>query len=143
MPHQTEFLQLSRECILVVGGIGHLRWLKAVTGGRIESDVANGIHEARAKADRGDVSLTRGAKAENKPQRAAWQVRLIRVRDDRRVEQRRGFKRVLMREVCAQQQFPFLRNRLVSREKGANLLEPPAKELADLEMAFCKFGLHF
>jgi hypothetical protein len=49
------------------------------------------VDDTRPKSDGGDVSLPGGAQAEDKTQSAGRQVRLVRVRDDGRIEQGCGF----------------------------------------------------
>ena len=88
------------------------------------------------------MSLAGGAQTENKAQRAARQVGLIRVRHNRGIEQRGGFERVLMRKMGAEQQLPLFGDRLAGGQIGANLLEAPTEELGDFEVTFGELGLH-
>ena len=50
------------------------------------------------------MSFPGGAQAENKTQRAGRQTGLVRVRDDRGIEQGRGFEGVFCQEIGADQQ---------------------------------------
>jgi hypothetical protein len=53
------------------------------------------------------VSFAGGAQAQNESHRAGLEIRLIRVRNDGRIEQRRRLQRVLRQKVRADQQFSF------------------------------------
>ncbi len=88
------------------------------------------------------MAFARGPQAQNEPQRTRGQVRLVRVRHDRGIEQRRGFERILVTEIRAEQQLPFLGRFCVGSQTRADLLEPPHQELADLRVAVPKLGSH-
>ena len=83
-----------------------------------------------------------GPQAQNETQRAGREVRLIRVRHDRRIEQRRGFERIFVREVGAQHQLPFFGDPAAGTQRVPDVLEAAFEELADFQVAFTKFGLH-
>ena len=67
-------------------------------------------------------------------------ARLIGVRHHRRVEQRRGFERILVSEVSAEQQFSIFGEPLAIEQIGADLVKASAKELVDLQLAVAKLG---
>ena len=51
-----------------------------------------GMDDSGSKRDGRNVPFAGGAQAENEPQSAHWQARLIGMRDDGRIEQRGGFQ---------------------------------------------------
>ena len=61
------------------------------------------------------MSFPGGAQAENKPQRAGRQTRLIGVRNDRRIEQGGGFQGVFGQEIGADQQSSLFGQLLIRR----------------------------
>ena len=73
-------------------------------GNRVERNVSVGADEAAAKLDRREMTLAGGTQAHDEPQRAGRDAVLIRVRDNRGVEQCRRLQAVLAHEVGADQQ---------------------------------------
>ena len=140
--HQPKFLKLSLEYAVLVGGAGHLLGLEAVARGGIDGDVAAGIKQSGAKSDRGDVTFARGPEAQDETQRAGRQVRLVRMRHDRGIEQRGGFERILVTEIGAEQKLPFFGQVLVGVQAGADLLESGFEKIPGLGVALAEFRLH-
>ena len=66
-----------------------------------------GMDDSGSKRDGRNMPFASGAQAEHESQRASRQARLIGVRNDRRIEQRRGFQRVFGQEIGADQQPPL------------------------------------
>ena len=66
-------------------------------------------HHARAESDGGDVPFARGPQAQDETQRALGQPGLVGMRHDGRIEQRRGLRGILVREVSADERLPFRR----------------------------------
>src|ERR1700730_1227787 len=62
------------------------------------------------------------------------------MRDHRGIEQRRGFERILVSKIPAQQQLPFFGQSLAFEQKGADLFKPPAEEFVDVYLAATEFG---
>ena len=131
---EAQLLQFPREKGLLERRVRHVGGLEAVTGGRGDRDRAAGVQVARAKRDRRDVSLARRPQAQDESKRARRQIRLVGVRHDRGVEERRGFERVLVREVGAEKQAPFVGDGLVRAQPGPNLVEPSPQEIPDLHV---------
>ena len=142
VPDQPQFLELALEQALLVRRVGHLFGLQAVAGGRDDGDVALAVQEAGAKSDRGDVAFARGPQTQDESQRARRKVRLVRVRHDRGIEQRRRFEGILVAEIRAKQQLAFDGELLVGAQTGTGLFEPPAEELPGLRVALAELGLH-
>ena len=65
-------------------------------GNRVECEVAVDADEAFAKFDRREVALAGGAQAHDEAKRTGRDTLLIRVRDDRGVEQRRRLQAVFV-----------------------------------------------
>ena len=78
------------------------------------------------------MSFPGGAQAENKSQRAGRQTRLVRVRNDGRIEQGSGFQGVFGQEIGADQQPSLFGEFLIRRQRLADLFEAFQKEFADL-----------
>jgi hypothetical protein len=70
------------------------------------------------------------------------QARLVRVPDQRRVEQGRRFQRVFLGEVGADQQAAILAERLVGQHVLADVLEPVQEELAGPVVALAELPDH-
>src|SRR5205823_1491207 len=126
----AQFLKLSPEQALLVRRVGRLYGLETITGGRVDRDFAISAQESRAKSDRGDMPFAGGPQAQNETQRAGREVRLIRVRHDRWIEQRRGFERIFVREVGAQHQLPFFGDAAAGTQRVPDVLEAAFEELA-------------
>ena len=90
-------------------------------GDRVKCEVAVDADEAAAKLDRREVALAGGAQAHDEAQGAGRHAVLGRVRDDRRIEQRRRLQAVLAHEVGADQQ-RLQRRRLHSRRHEVSQL---------------------
>ena len=142
VPHQPKFLELSLEYAVLVGGAGHLLGFEAVARGGIDGDVAAGIKQPGAKGDGGDVTFARGPQAQDETQRAGRQVRLVRMRHDRGIEQRGGFERILVAKIGAEQELPFFGQVLVGVQAGADLLESGFEKIPGLGVALAEFHLH-
>ena len=78
---------------------------------RVEAQLATGFEDAGAKLDRRQMPFADGAQAHHDALLADRQVRLIGREHDRRIEERSGFDRVLVREVRADQAAPVGRTR--------------------------------
>ena len=66
------------------------------------------------------MALARGTQAQNEPQRAWRKIRLVWMRHDGRIEQRRGFERVFMRKIRAEQQLALtMQNAVCSQSTAA------------------------
>ncbi len=89
------------------------------------------------------MPFARSAQAENESQRARWQPRLIGVRDDGGVEQRRGFQGVFSQEIGADQQPPRFGEFLTRGQHLADLFKAFQKELADLLVPLGELGGDF
>jgi len=100
------------------------------------------MNDTSSKRDGGNVAFTRGAQAENKPQRARRQTSLVRVRYDGRIEQGSGFQRVLREEIGADQEPPSF-GYVLKRQRLAHLFEALEEELADLLVALRKLSGYF
>src|SRR5262249_55750282 len=110
--------------------------------GRVDRDLALLIQDARAKSDRRYMSFACRPQAQNETQRTGRQVRLVRMRDDRWIEQSRRFQRILMGVVGAKQQFPFFGKLLVDHESWPNLLKSSSQEATDLYVTAAKVVFH-
>ena len=86
------------------------------------------------------MPLGRGAQAQDETQRAGRNIRLIRVRHHRGIEQRRGFERILVSEISAQQQLPFFGQSLTIEQIGTDLVKSALEEFVDLQLAVAEFG---
>ena len=67
---------------------------------------------------------------------------MVRVWHDRRIEQRRGFERIFVCEVGAQQQLAFFGDLAAGTQRVPDVLETAFEELADFKVAFTEFGLN-
>ena len=85
------------------------------------------------------MPFRRGPQAQNEAQGTGREARLVRVRHDGGIEQRRGFEGKLVREISAQQQLPLVRGFPGHRANRAGLRQLPFEELADLRVAFAEF----
>ena len=103
---QSHFREAPPEQRLLVNLVWDLTRLGQEAAGTADLDFAVGMDDAASKRDGGDVTFSRGAQAENEPQRAGRQIRLVRMRNDGRVEQGCGFQRVFGQEVGADQKPP-------------------------------------
>ena len=75
------------------------------------------------------MSFTDGTQAENEAQAASRDSRLVRVRYDAGVEQRRCFKRILMHEIGANELALNFGKRTVRRERLLHFVGPGFKRL--------------
>ena len=96
--HQRCFLQLDAssgsdaDCHRGANSLGTAEE-RSPSGGGQYLDPEVGMNDAAAKRDGRDMAFPRRAQAENKPQRARRQTRLIGMRHDGRIEQGSGFQR--------------------------------------------------
>ena len=74
-----------------------------------------GVDDTRSKSDGRNMSLSRGAQAEDKTQSAGRQVRLVGVRDDGRIEQCCRFSGVFANEIGTYQQLSLFGNFLIGQ----------------------------
>ena len=105
-PVNPSFSEFPLEQRLLVDGVRNLARLGEKARGGQDLDPLIGMDDAGAKRDGGDVPFAGGAQAENEPQRAGRQTRLVGVRHDGRIEQGRGFQRVFGQEIGADQEPP-------------------------------------
>src|SRR6266404_6676113 len=64
------------------------------------------------------------------------------MRHDGRIKQRRGFQRILVSEICAEQQLSFFRHARASGQGGSDPLEALPEKLIDFHMTLAELGLH-
>ncbi len=89
---QARLLKFAGKERFLVSRIEHgLRFHHKRSGGR-ERDALIRAHGARAESDGGDVPFAHGPKAQYKTERARGKPRLVGVRHNGRIEQRRGFR---------------------------------------------------
>ena len=69
----------------------------------VDLDPVVGIDDAGAEDDGGDVPLAGRPQTHDEPHRAGGNVALVVMRDDRRIEERRGFERILRGQVGSDQ----------------------------------------
>lgn len=86
------------------------------------------------------MSFPGGTQAEDKAHGAGWQIGLVRVRNDGRIEYGRGFQRVFGQEVRADQQLPLLGKLSIARQQLANLVEAFEEKSMDTPMPLSEFG---
>ena len=98
-------------------------------GGRIDTQAAVGCNRAGAKRQRRHMSFADGTQAENEAQSALRRVRLVGVRHDAGVEQSRGFERVFIEEIGADQLAPVLGKGAVGRHGLFHDLGPGLERL--------------
>ena len=107
---QSQFCEFSsRTAPFRIRGFGICRGSVRKPAGREDLDPLIGMDDAGSERDGRNVPFPGGAQAENEAQRAGRQAGLIGVRNDRGIEQGRGFQRVFGQEVGADQQPPVLR----------------------------------
>jgi hypothetical protein len=102
-----------------------------------------GVDDTRPKSDGGNVSFPGGAQAEDKTQSAGRQVRLVRVRDDGRIEQGSGFQGEFANEIGADQQLSLFGNFPIGQQEVADLFESFQKGFVDLLVSLGEFGGYF
>ena len=88
---QSQFGEFPPEQRLFIEGVGDLARLGEEAGGGQHLDAPIGVDDAGSENNGGNVSFPSGAQAENEPHRAGRQIGLVRVRDDRWIEQSGGF----------------------------------------------------
>jgi hypothetical protein len=88
---QSHFKEFPPEQRLLIHRVTDLARLGEEARGGQYFDPMIGMDDTGPKSDGGDVSLPRGAQAEDKTQSTRWQTALIGVRNDGRIEQRSGF----------------------------------------------------
>src|ERR1039457_4893631 len=76
-----------------------------------------------SKCNRRNVPLPGGTQAEDEPQSACRETRLIRMRNDRRIEQRRGFQRIFGQKIGTNQMPPLDGEILIALERLADLFK--------------------
>jgi hypothetical protein len=86
------------------------------------------------------VSLPGGAQAEDKTESAGRKVRLVRVRDDGRIEQGCRFQGEFANEIRTDQQLSLFGNLLICQYEVADLFEPFQKGPVDLLVSPREFG---
>src|SRR5687768_11201062 len=88
------------------------------------------------------MALADGAKAENKAQAAGRAVRLVRVRHDAGIEQRRGFERIFVQKISADQLALNLGKRAVSRQRLFHDVGSGLERLQQVAMPALKIFQH-
>lgn len=88
---------------------------------RIKRDLQVPVDHAAAEFDRRNVPLAGRAQAHDETLRAVREPALIRMRDDRRVEQRRAFQGVFAGEIRADQELTRSRQLAVGKRNGLAL----------------------
>ena len=89
------------------------------------------------------MSLPGGAQAEDKTQSAGRKVRVVRVRDDGRIEQRCRFLGELANKIGTDQELSLIRNFLIGQYEVADLFEPFQKGFVDLLVSLREFSGYF
>ena len=84
---QSQLKKFSLKERLIVTGVRNLTRLGKEACWGQDLDPMVGVDDPRSKSDGRNMSLPRGAQAEDKTQSAGRQVRLVGVRDDGRIEQ--------------------------------------------------------
>src|SRR5260221_11311757 len=64
------------------------------------------------------------------------------MRHDGGIKQRRGFQRILVSEICAEQQLSFFRHARARGQGGSDPVEALPEKLIDFYMTPAKLGLH-
>ena len=103
---------------LFIDRIWDLTRLREKSSGRHDLDPLVAVDDPGPECDRRNVSFAGGAQAEDKTQRAGREIRLVRVRNDGRIEQRRGLQRILGQEIGSDQQLPCLGKSLFQRQQA-------------------------
>ena len=75
----------------------------------VDLDLVVGVDDAGAKDDGGDVPLARRPQAHDDPHRAGGNVALVVMRNDRRIEECRGFERIFRGQVGPDQHLAIAR----------------------------------
>jgi hypothetical protein len=101
------------------------------------------VDDSSSKSDGGDMPLPGGAQAEDKTQSAGRQVRLVRVRDDRWIEQRCRFQGEFANEIGTDQQLSLFGNCLIGQQEVSDLFESFQKGFVDLLVSLGEFGGYF
>ncbi len=136
----AEFLELMPEDFLVVRGGGDVLGRGDVARRRIDRDFSLAIDGARTKGDRGDVTLARGAEAQDETQRPGGKSGLVGMGNDGRIEQGGRLERVLVGEVGADEKLAFLREPLVGGQQAADEFEADKEVVHQPLMACFELG---
>ena len=136
------FLEFVGKQSLDVSGIGHALRLRHKRHGRRERDAMLRADRAGAEGDGGNVSFARGPQTQDETQRALGHPGLVGMRHDGRIEQRRGFWRILVREVSADEHLPFGRRLRAGFEMNLHLREAFAENIFNVFMPVRKFAEH-
>ncbi len=140
---QSQFLEFPGEQPLLIDGIRGLTGLGEEAGRRENLDPLIGMDNAGSKRDGGDVPFSSGAQAENEPQRSSLQARLIGVRDDGGIEQRRGFQRVFRQKVGADQEPSLFGHIPIRQHQAAHLFEAFQEAIVNVIVPLGKFSGDF
>jgi hypothetical protein len=89
------------------------------------------------------VSFPSGAQAEDKTQSSGGKVRLVRVRDDGRIEQGCRFQGEFANEIGTDQQLSLLGNFLICQDEVTDLFEPFQKGSVEVLMSLREFSEYF
>ena len=138
----ARLLEFVGKQALDVSGIGHALRLGHKRHGRRERDAMLRADRARAEGDGGNVSFARGPQAQDETQRALGQPGLVGVGHDGRIEQRRGLRRILVREVSADEHLPFGRRLRAGFEMNHHLREAFAENIFNVFVPVRKFAEH-
>jgi hypothetical protein len=101
------------------------------------------MDDTGSKSDGGNVSFPSGAQAENKPQSAGREIRLVRVRNDGWIEQGSGFQGVFGQEIGADQESSLFGHFLIRQYQLADLFEAFQEEIANVLVPLGEFGGDF
>jgi hypothetical protein len=126
----ARFLEFVGKQSLDIGGIGHALRLGHERHGRRERDAMVQANRAGAESDGGNMPFARGPQAQDETQRTLWQSGLVGMRHDGRVEKRRRLRRILVREVSAEEHLSFGRRRRVGFEINPHQLEAVAESFS-------------
>ena len=88
------------------------------------------------------MTFARSPQAQDETERAWREVRLVRMRHNRGIEQRGGFERILVTEIGTEQELPFFGQMVVGVQARADLLESVFQEIPGLGVALTEFHLH-
>ena len=137
---QVEFAEFPLEQALFERSVGQARWLKAVTGRRIDYHAPIGVCHTGAKGSGGHMPFPRGSKAQNETLRPGRQMGLVRVWHDGGIEQRGSFEGILVSEIPTDQWRSFFGDCQIAQQLGARLLESTPEKLPDILVASPEFG---
>src|ERR1051326_3538802 len=137
---QSELKKLSFKKRLVITRVRNLARLSKEACWGQDFDPMVGVDNTGSKSDGGNMPLSRGPQAEDKTQSVRRRVRLVGVRDNRRIEQCCRFQGVFANEIRTNQQLALFRNHLIGHHKVADLFEPLQELFLDLLVSLGEFS---